>query len=219
MRVLIAQESSGVIRRAFAARGHFAVSVDLLPADDGNKLWGSGDYAAIRGQGVHYQGDIMDFIFGDAGGLMDAGFDLMIAHPECTYLCNSGVRWLYINGRKENGQDLERWRKADEAADHYNRLGEAPIDRICRENPVMHNYALGRCGHATQFVQPWQHGHGEIKATGLRLKNLPLLKPTKIVDGRTPRVHHASPGPDRWKERSRTLTGIAAAMADQWGNL
>lgn len=213
MRVLIAQESSGVIRRAFAARGHFVVSVDLLPADDGNKAWGTRDYSA----GWHYQGDIMDFIFGDAGNLMEAGFDLMIAHPECTFLCNSGVRWLYVGGKKENGRDLDRWRKAELAAEHYNKLGDAPIEKICRENPVMHNYALGMCGPATQFIQPWQHGHGEIKATGLRLKNLPKLLPTKIVEGREPKVHHASPGPNRWKERSKTLPGIAAAMAAQWG--
>lgn len=215
MRVLIGQESSGVIRRAFAARGHFAVSVDLLPADDGCKAWGTADYS----HGWHYQGNIMDFIYGDAGGLMGAGFDLAIFHPDCTFLCNSGVRWLYIGGRKENGRDMERWHKSEMAARHYNRLGKAPIPRICRENPVMHNYALLRCGAATQFVQPWWFGDGEIKATGLRLKNLPNLVPTNIVAGRTPRVHHASPGPDRWKERSRTLPGIAAAMAEQWGGL
>lgn len=215
MRVLIGQESSGVLRRAFAARGHFAVSVDLQPADDGCKAWGTADYS----RGWHYQGDIMDFIFGDAGNLMDAGFDLAIFHPDCTYLCNSGVRWLYKGGRKENGRDLTRWRQAELAAQHYNRLGDVPIKRICRENPVMHNYALGRCGAATQFVQPWMFGDGEIKATGLRLKNLPKLVPTNIVEGRTPRVHRASPGPLRWKERSRTLLGIGDAMVDQWGDL
>ena len=213
MRVLISQESSGVIRRAFAARGHFVVSVDLLPADDGNKAWGTSNYS----QGWHYQGDIMDFIYGDAGCLMDAGFDLMIAHPECTYLCNSGVRWLY--GGKGEIVDESRMAKFRDAAHHFVKLQKSPFGRIAIENPIPHRRTKQWTGNYTQLTQPWQFGDGETKATCLWLKNLPKLQPTNIVEGRTPRVHHASPGPNRWKERSRTLPGIAEAMADQWGSL
>jgi len=230
MRVLVGQESSGVIRRAFASRGHFAVSVDLLPADDGNKAWGTRNYS----QGWHYQGDIMDFIFGDAGALMDAGFDLMIAHPECTNMTNAGIRWLYKEGRKENGRDPARWEALNRDARHYNRLATAPIRRIVRENPRMHPYAeaLTRSSGSRQYVQPYHFGHNETKTTGLDLINVPHLKLTwpdyesfRAAHGLpkgsrpVPRCHYASPGPDRWKERSRTLPGIADAMAEQWGVL
>jgi hypothetical protein len=108
-------------------------------------------------------------------------------------------------------------REQSEALDFVSLLMRAPIERICIENPV--SIISSRIRKPDQIIQPWQFGHGETKATCLWLKNLPLLTPTSIVSGRTPRVHHASPGPDRWKERSRTLPGIAAAMAEQWGNL
>jgi len=234
MRVLIGQESSGVIRRAFAARGHFAVSVDLLPADDGCRTWGTGDYGAIRAIGTHYQGDIMDFIFADAGGLMDAGFDLAIFHPECTNLTNAGLRWLYKGGRKANGRDPARWKAMYRDCAHYNRLAHAPIARIVIENPRMHPYAeaLTRRAQPRQFIQPWMFGHNETKATGLELINVPRLVPTwptyesfraatALPKGSRPepKCHYASPGPNRWKERSRTLPGIADAMAEQWGVL
>ncbi len=215
MRVLIGQESSGVIRRAFATRGHFAVSVDLLPADDGCKAWGTRDYS----RGWHYQGDIMDFIFGDAGGLMEAGFDLAIFHPDCTYLCNSGVRWLYAGGKGTAAPDYERKEKFRAAAHHFCRLRRAPFPRIAIENPIPHRYTKDWVGMYDQLTQPWMFGDGETKATCLWLKNLPKLVPTNIVAGRVPRVHRASPGPNRWKERSRTLPGIADAMAEQWGAL
>jgi hypothetical protein len=230
MRVLIGQESSGVIRCAFAERGHFAVSVDLLPADDGCKAWGTSNYS----RGWHYQGDIMDFIYGDAGGMMDAGFDLAIFHPDCTNLTNAGIRWLYFEGRKANGPDPQRWHAMERDAKHYRRLKRAPIKRIAVENPRMHPYGEARCGiiKPRQFVQPYHFGDNETKATGLELINLPELALTyadyeafRIATGLpagskpVPRVHHASPGPNRWKERSRTLPGIANAMAEQWGSL
>lgn len=193
MRVLVACEFSGVVRDAFIARGHDAISCDLLPSER---------------PGPHHEGDLYQYLYwrGDQ-------FDLMIAHPPCTYLANSGVRWLYS---KPN-----RWDRMMDAATDFRVLLEYPvIPRIAVENPIMHKYAVEVIGRRQdQIIQPWQFGHGETKATGLWLKNLPPLQPTNIVGGRQPRVHHASPGPDRWKERSRTLQGIADAMADQWGQL
>ena len=195
MRVLVACEFSGIVRDAFIARGHYAKSVDLLPTER---------------PGPHYQGDILDFI------KSTNGWDLMIAHPPCTYLTNSGVRWLY--GGKGTVPDEERWYHMEQAASFFYRLLNANIPKIAVENPVMHKYAIEIIGRKQdQIIQPWQFGHGETKGTGLWLKNLPKLVPTNIVDGRKPRVHSASPGPNRWKERSITYTGIAEAMAEQWG--
>jgi hypothetical protein len=189
MRVLVACEFSGIVRAAFRARGHDAISCDLLPAEDGSPH--------------HYQGD--------AFGILDAGWDMLIAHPACTYLCNSGVRWLY--------EKPDRWGLMEEAAGDFRAfLNCRRIPRRVVENPVMHKHAARIVGRrADQFVQPWWFGHPEIKATGFHLEGLPPLKPTRVVSGRTPRVHHASPGPDRWKDRSRFLPGIAEAMATQWG--
>jgi hypothetical protein len=195
MRVLVACEFSGIVRDAFIERGHDAISCDLLPTER---------------PGPHYQGDIWDL-------LGSPGWDLMIAHPPCTYLANSGVRWLYKDGEDDEG----RWMRMADGAEFFRDLLTMPtIPRIAVENPIMHKYGRQIVGRGPdQYVQPWMFGHPETKATGLWLKNLPLLIPTNIVDGREPRVHHASPGPDRWKERSRTLQGIADAMADQWGSL
>ncbi len=131
-------------------------------------------------------------------------WDLMVAHPPCTHLAVSGARWF-----KDKQQEQE------EALRFVRELMAAPIERICIENPI--SIISSRIRKPDQIIQPWQFGHGETKATCLWLKNLPKLVPTNIVEGRTPRVHHASPGPDRWKERSRTLQGIADAMAEQWG--
>jgi hypothetical protein len=193
MNVLVACEFSGVVRDAFIAKGHSAISCDLLDTES---------------PGPHYVGNIMDII--------DDGWDLMIAHPPCTYLTNSGARWLY--GGKGTVKDPDRWAKMEESAHFFLDLLNAPVPRIAVENPVMHGHATKIIGRkADQIIQPWQFGHGEIKGTGLWLKNLPPLVPTNIVDGRSPRVHYASPGPNRWKERSRTYTGIAEAMAEQWG--
>ncbi len=131
-------------------------------------------------------------------------WDLMIAHPPCTHLAVSGARWF-------KDKQVEQ----AEALDFVRLLLNAPIERIALENPV--SIISSRIRKPDQIIQPWMFGHGEVKATCLWLKNLPLLQSTDIVEGRSPRVHYASPGPDRWKERSRTLPGIAKAMAEQWG--
>lgn len=204
MRVLVACEFSGEVRRAFRARGHYVYSVDLLPAEDG-----ADEYVRSEKTGFHHQGDILEFLE-DTATHYGLGWDLMIAHPPCTYLCNSGVRWI--------SSDPTRMTKVRQGAEFFKALLDAPIARIAVENPIMHKYAADIIGRRQdQIIQPWQFGHGEVKGTGLWLKNLPKLQPTKIVEGRQPRVHRASPGPDRWKERSRTYTGIAQAMAEQWG--
>lgn len=184
MRVLVACEFSGIVRDAFRARGHDAVSCDLLPCEL---------------DGPHYQMDVRTI-------LKDCGWDLMIAHPPCTHLAVSGARW-FPGKRKEQA----------EALDFVRLLMNAPIERIAIENPV--SIISSKIRKPDQIIQPWQFGHGEIKATCLWLKNLPPLVPTKIVAGRTARVHRMPPSSDRWKERSRTLQGIADAMAQQWSNL
>ena len=183
MRVLVACEFSGVVRRAFRDRGHEAFSCDYLPAEDGCLLW-------------HYQSDVR--------GLLDEGWDLMIAHPPCTHLAVSGARW-FKEKRAEQAEALEFVRT----------LLSAPIGRIALENPV--SIISSRIRRPDQIIQPWMFGHGEVKATCLWLKGLPLIKPTNIVEGRHARVHREPPSPDRWKKRSRTFQGIAEAMAEQWG--
>lgn len=199
MRVLVACEFSGTVRDAFLARGHDAVSVDLLPTE---------------APGPHRIGDAL-------AEILEFRPELLIAHPPCTYLALSGVRWLYRGGRGSD-PDPERWSAMRAGAALFRALLEAPVPRIAVENPIMHGHALVEIGPhdgTIQTVQPWQYGHGETKATRFWLRNLPELRPTAVVEGRTPRVHHASPGPDRWKVRSRTYPGIAAAMAEQWGEL
>lgn len=144
----------------------------------------------------HFQGDVLN-------RLRD-GWDLMIAHPPCTHLAVSGARWFGLKRREQA-----------EAVEFFRELLTAPIDRIAVENPV--SVVSSRLRPADQTIQPWQFGHGETKATCLWLKNLPLLQPTNVVEGREPRIHLMAPGPDRWRERSRTFPGIAEAMAEQWG--
>lgn len=192
MNVLVACEFSGVVRDAFVRAGHNAVSCDILPSE--------------RPNGSHHEGNVLEILY-------SLRWDLLIAHPPCTYLANSGARWLY---RSKGVKDEDRWKKMDAACKFFNKLLKAPIRERCIENPIPHKHAAMRIGPYSQLIQPWQFGHGETKATCLWLRNLPYLKPTNIVSGREPRVHHASPGPDRWKERSRTLEGIAEAMAEQW---
>lgn len=201
MRVLVACEFSGVVREAFRKRGHDAWSCDLLPTE---------------APGQHFCGDVK--------GLLGKRWDLMIAHPPCTYLTNAGVRHLHDSVTSKNGNKTkvvgsERWVKMFEAAEFFRALWNAPIPKIAIENPVPHGYAAMLIGRYTQLVQPWMFGHGETKATCFWLKNLPPLEPTKYVTGRYARVHMTSPGPNRWKERSRTYQGIADAMAEQWGSL
>lgn len=181
MKVLIACEFSGTVRDAFIARGHDAMSCDLLPSEK---------------PGPHYQGDVRD--------ILSDGWDLMIAHPPCTHMAVSGARWFPLKKREQ-----------EEALDFVRLLMGAPVPRVAIENPV--SIINSRIRRPNQVVQPWQFGHGETKATCLWLKNLPLLRPTDIVDGRMPRVHMMPPGPNRRAERSRTYKGIADAMADQWG--
>ena len=141
---------------------------------------------------------------GDVLKVLDRGWDMMIAFPPCTHLAVSGARWF-----KDKHQEQA------EALEFVRQLLDAPIPRIALENPI--SVISTKIRKPDQIIQPWQFGHGETKATCLWLKNLPLLVPTNIVEGREARVHRASPGPDRWKERSRTLPGIAEAMAEQWG--
>ena len=190
VRVLVACEFSGAVRRAFRALGHDAWSCDLLPAEDGSLY--------------HIQGDVLDAISG-VNGFYPGYFDLMIAHPPCTHLAVSGARW-FKDKRHEQA----------EALDFVRRLLDAPIPHIALENPV--SIISSRIRKSDQIIQPWQFGHGETKATCLWLKNLPHLQPTNIVEGREAKVHRMPPGPDRWKERSRTYQGIAEAFAHQWGS-
>jgi len=181
VRVLVACEFSATVRDAFRRRGHDAWSADLLPSEQG---------------GPHFQGDVTS--------ILDAGWDLMIAHPPCTYLAVSGARWW--SGRRSEQAD---------AVAFVRRLADANIPRIAIENPIGYLSTVWR--KPDQIIQPWMFGHGETKATCLWLKGLQNLEPTNFVDGRAARIHRMPPGPDRWRERSRTYAGIAQAMADQWG--
>jgi len=184
VRVLVACEYSGVVRDAFIARGHDAMSCDLLPTEQ---------------PGPHYQGDVRD-VLGD-------GWDLMIAHPPCDHLAVSGARW-FPEKRADGRQQA--------AVEFFLLLAAANIPRVCIENPV--GIMSTQFRKPDQIVQPWQHGHGETKATCLWLKGLPLLTPSSIVSGREGRIWKMPPSPTRWKDRSRTYQGIADAMASQWGS-
>lgn len=181
MRVLVGCEFSGIVRDCFIARGHQAVSCDLLASET---------------PGPHIQGDILDHL--------DDGWDALIAFPPCTHLSSSGARWWRD---KQHAQAL--------ALLFVRLLMGANIPKIAIENPV------GRISKAIrkpdQIIQPWQFGHGEVKTTCLWLKGLPLLQPTEYTEGRQQRCWRESNTKDRWKRRSRTYLGIAAAMADQWG--
>lgn len=197
LRVLVACEFSGIVRDAFTAAGHYAMSCDLLETES---------------PGPHFKGDVRE--------VLDAGWDMLIAHPTCTYLANSGVRWLHTRP--------ERWALLAEGAVFYRLLRDAPIPRRAIENPVMHSHArkLIQPGRR-QVVQPWWFGDPQFKAVGLEIIGLPALVATNKLTPPKPgseehkqwsRVHRMAPGPDRQKERSRFFRGIANAMADQWGN-
>lgn len=181
MRVLVACEFSGVVRDAFIARGHDALSCDLEPSEQ---------------PGPHHRGDVRE--------ILNDGWDLMVAHPPCTYLAVSGARWFHAR------EDEQR-----QALHFVRTLLDAPIARICLENPV--SVISTRIRRPDQIVQPWMFGHGEQKTTCLWLKGLPPLESTSIVDGRAQRCWRMGPSPTRGRERSRTYPGIAAAMAAQWG--
>jgi len=188
MRVLIACEFSGTVRRACRSLGHDAYSCDMLPSDDDSKY--------------HIQWDVMDGVLEP----QDWKWDLMIAHPPCTHLAVSGARWF-----------KEKQVEQVEALDFVRQLMDAPIPRIAIENPI--SIISSKIRKPDQIIQPWQFGHGETKATCLWLKGLPKLTATDVVPGREARIHKMPPGPDRWKERSRTFEGIAKAMAQQWGGV
>lgn len=206
MRVLIGCEQSGVVRDAFLAEGFDAWSCDLLPAETPSNR--------------HIVGDVRDVMrWGD--------WDMLcVMHPPCTRLCNSGVRWLH---KAPPGKTLDQmWRELDEGAELFSECWNADIPFIAVENPVMHKHAKARIRNFqrhSQSVQPWQFGDdpegpdNEKKRTCLWLRGLPTLTPTGTLDGSTARdsVHKASPGKDRWKERSRFFPGLAKAMAQQWG--
>lgn len=163
----------------------------------GHHAWSCDLLPAEDGSPYHFQGDVMN--------RLEDGWDLMIAHPPCTHLAVSGARWFGAKRREQQ-----------EAVEFFRELLLAPVERIAVENPV--SVVSSRLRPADQVIQPWMFGHGETKATCLWLKNLPLLQATNVVEGREPRVHMMPPSPDRWKERARTYTGIAEAMADQWGS-
>lgn len=180
MKILIACEFSGIVREAFASQGHDVWSCDLLPTEI---------------PGKHIQDDVLKHL---------EGWDMMIAHPPCTYLAVSGARWF-----------KDRQVEQAEAIEFFMKLVNADVPKIAVENPI--SIMSTRYRKPDQIIQPWMFGHGEIKATCLWLKGLPKLEPIDIVKGRTARVHYEGPSPDRWKNRSRTLMGIAVAMAEQWG--
>jgi len=197
MRVLVACEYSGTVRDAFIRAGHYALSCDLLPSE-----------STI---GDHYQGNVLD--------ILDHGWDLMIAHPPCTYLCSSGLHW---NKRKP-----ERAQHTEEALDFVRTLLDAPIPKIALENPI--GCISTRIRKPTQTIQPYHFGDDASKSTCLWLKGLPYLLPTDFVEPRMVNgkrrwanqtdsgQNRLPPSPDRWKIRSETYVGIANAMAKQWG--
>ncbi len=193
MRVLIACEYSGRVREAFRKMGHDAWSCDLLPSEDDTIY--------------HFERPI-EGVFNDVCMGKLPPFDLMVAHPPCTHLAVSGARHFaekIADGRQEKALGFVKM------------LFDAPIPFICIENPI--SIISSKIRKPDQIIQPWQFGHGETKATCLWLKGLPALKHTNIVAERVARVHRMPPGPNRWKERSRTYQGVADAMAAQWSSL
>jgi hypothetical protein len=205
MKIICACEFSGTVSGAFRDRGHDAWSCDLLPTE--------GRYPEY-----HYEGDVFD--------ILNDGWDMMIGHPECRFLTNSGVRWLYKKGIKTNGRDETRWANMRSGGEFFQKLRDCGIPRIALENPVPHSYALEYMGPYSQIIQPWQFGHTENKKTALWLFGLPLLQETNNVKHlmknmpkrETDKTHYMSPGKDRGKRRSVFFQGIGDAMADQWSD-
>lgn len=197
IKVLVAFEFSDTVRSAFDELGFDAWSCDLLPTEGNTNK--------------HIRGDVRDHL--------DDGWDLLIvAHPPCTRLCNSGSRWLVAPPKGRTLDDM--WAELHDACELFSTVWNADIAHRAIENPIMHHHAKSRIRNFqkhSQTVQPWQFGHGETKCTCLWLHDLPDLVPTNIVEGRQPRIHRMPPGPQRSKERSRFYTGIARAMAHQWG--
>lgn len=194
MKLLVACEFSQRVTKEFRKRGHDAFSCDLLPTDGDPKF--------------HIQDDVLKHL--------NDGWDMLIAHPTCTFICNSGVSWLH--------KDRSRWDSLDAATDFFNKLKDSNIPKICVENPIPHKYAVEKIGKYTQLVQPWMFGEDASKATCLWLKGLPKLVPTDIIKkkryaNQTPSgQNNLGPSENRWKLRSITYQGIASAMAAQWGS-
>ena len=196
MKVLVACESSGVVRDAFLKKGHNAISCDLLPS---------------QVDGPHYTGNVLDIINDD--------WDLLIAHPPCTFLASSGMHWTT--------RGLRDPKLTQDALEFVNALLNAPIDKICIENPV--GVISTRIKKPTQYIQPYMFGHDASKKTGLWLKNLTQLLPTicvnpRIVNGKKRWSNQTDsgqnalpPSKNRWQLRSTTYQGIADAMANTWG--
>lgn len=187
MNILVACEFSGVVRDTLIANGHNAVSCDLLPTES---------------PGPHIQDDVLNHLI---------GWDMLIAHPPCTYLTVSGNKWMK---EEYKYRFPNRLKQREEALEFVNKLLNSGIPKICLENPI--GVISSRIRKPDQIIQPWMFGHGETKATCLWLKNLPQLIPTNIVEGRVQRLHYLPPSKNRWKLRSTTYQGIAKAMADQW---
>ena len=211
MRVLVACEYSGRTREAFRRLGHDAYSVDLLPSEDDSPY--------------HHQEDMWELL------KRDSQWDLIIVHPDCTFHTNASVRWFTtIPKRKKPGvfYGREREREWAKALVFFRRVQALrhKVPHVAIENPIMHDRSRNAVGRCTQIVQPWMFGHKEMKATCFWLYGLPPLVPTRVV-GPPPKdpkerkkwakIHNASPGPNRWKDRSRTYPGISNAMAEQWG--
>jgi hypothetical protein len=191
MRVLVACEFSGIVRDAFRDEGHDAWCCDTRIIQPRNN--------SPYGTFYNYECDVME--------VLNLDWDLMIAHPPCTAIAVSG-----------NGTYAGTQARMD-GIKFVEQLWDAPVDKICIENPVGVLSTMSKLGKPAQYIQPWQFGHGETKKTGLWLKNLPKLKPTNVVSGREQRVWKMGPSKDRSDIRSLTYTGIAKAMAEQWGNL
>lgn len=212
MKVLIVGECSGMMRRAFRKRGHDARSCDLKPAEDGELIF-------------HYEGDIFH-IHPKTPWMWDV--DLLIGHPVCRTMANSGAKHLYLGMKKENGINPERWKELEAGVEHYKAIRALPAKRKAIENPVMHGHAMKMIGMGKrQFVQPWWFGDPFFKATGWELIGLPPLKPTnKLTPPKSGTDEHKAwsmifrmaPGPDREADRSRTFPGHAEAAAEQWGS-
>lgn len=203
MRILVACEESQEVCKAFRKLGHKAFSCDIQDCSGGHPEW-------------HIKGDVFDYT--DLNPFNEfKGWNLMVAHPPCTRLCNSGVMWL-------DKRDL--WEDMKKGAVFFKKLLNVKIPLVAIENPIPHKYALKIIGKKyNQIIQPYMFGHKERKATCLWLKGLPQLKPTKDVKkemlklpkSKSQRIHYTSPGKDRGKIRSKTFKGIAKAMAEQWG--
>jgi hypothetical protein len=204
MRILVACEYSGTVRDAFILKGHDAISCDILPTEL---------------PGPHYQGSVTDILY-------EENWDMIIAHPPCTYITNSGVRWLF--NKEDDTRNEERWASMIEACNFFNLFLEHSCAKVCVENPIPHKHAkeLLKCDY-TQSIQPYQFGHLEKKRTCFWLKGLPMLLPSSYVirehmerdlpKSVTDRIHYMSPSPNRQKLRSKFYAGIAQAMAEQWG--